>query len=114
MVTKEQILNGIIVYIDKEVIPHLSTAGKWYVGTMVTLLSSRYNHFYEEMVDNSFIKSLGIVDDRGMVDLDLLVVSLMENAEKYGKLQINVPVIGTMTFSSDDVSLLEKYILGGV
>lgn len=113
MTSKEQLKNGILTYVDREVIPHLPTAGKWGMGTVIILATSNYEQIYESLLENTIIKSLGVFDESGSVDTDRLAIALKKSAEKYGKLVISVPVIGTMSFSAQDVDKLYAYINGG-
>lgn len=114
MISREQLLNGIISYIDNEIIPQLPTIGKWGIGTLVTLSATRYNEIYNALIVNPLIKSLGIVDDNGSVDFDNVATALKKSADKYGKLIIELPVIGTLAFTADDIDKLSIYVIGGV
>lgn len=106
-VTREQIANGINAYVDAMVIPQLPTAGKWIVGTAVGLSMSNIDSY----INSSAFSMLGIVNDQGLVDIDKLAEAVKQNAVKYGKLQLSFPYVGTMTFCSDDIDDLRRYIV---
>lgn len=113
MVNKECFMNGILKYIDQEVIPELPTTGKWGIGTMVLLASDQYSHLLEELMTNSIIKSIGIIDSDGNIDIERLSNALKKSADKYGKMTLSIPVVGNLTFTANDVEKLKHYINGG-
>lgn len=113
MVNKEQILNGILSYIDSEIMPSLPTAGKWEMGTLILLGSAKYDDIFKQVVSNPFLQSLDIVSSDGRIDIETLAYALKKSAEKYGGLEISMPLIGTMRFSADDVEKIKRHIIGG-
>lgn len=114
MITKEQFVNGLITYLDREVIPQLPTSGKWYVGTVAFLATTKTDIIFSQLQNTPMVKMLGIIDQEGLIDVDALATALKQSAEKYGKLQIIFPILGTMTFSSTDVDKLRTYMTGGM
>lgn len=112
MVTKNQVMTGLINYIDNEVIEHLEVGGKWLLGAGVILLSKNIEQSIDTISKNDFLVQLGIVNSDGDFDVEKLSSCFQESAQKYGKLEINLPIIGEMRFSADDIRLLEKYMRG--
>lgn len=113
MVSKERFINGLLTYIDEEVIPSLPQSGRWGLGTLIVLMASRANGLYDSLVTNDFIKSLGIVGDGGTIDENRLADAISQSATKYGKLTLNVPMLGVLTFSADDVEKAKQIIQRG-
>lgn len=112
MYTAEQVLNGIIKYADNEVLSKLDTKGKIFLGTGITIAMQNASTILKQIPQNDIVKMLGIVDDGGQYDVDLVATHLKENAKKYGKIQFNIPVVGTLTFTPEDVDKLKDYIEG--
>lgn len=110
MVNKEELVNGILRYIDDEVIPHLPTGGKWVLGSLVFLITERSNVLLEQLLSNELIKTLNIVDSNSMIDADRLIQALKKSANKYGKLVVTIPIVGTMSFTESDVDTLRLYL----
>ena len=109
-VTKEQVASGLIRYVDSYVIPVLPTSGKWVVGTALALVD--VNNLYASLEQNAFVKSLDVLHD-GLLNVDRLAQAAKLSAEKYGNLQIQVPLVGSMTFTKDDIDKLKNCICGG-
>lgn len=113
MVTKEQFINGILVYAEKEVIPALPTIGKWGIGAGIILAKNQADTIITNLANNNIVKTLGVVNDSGEIDVERLAYALKQSAEQYGNVQINVPVVGTLTFTSSDIEKLKHYIVRG-
>lgn len=107
----EQIVNGIMRYADNEVMPKLPTAGKWVFGTAINLANNKVNNLIEGLQTNAIAKMLDIVDDNGNIDADALFQALKESADRYGVISIEVPLIGSMTFSTSDIDSIRGYIV---
>lgn len=59
------------------------------------------------------IGALGIVDSRGMVDVEGLADDLRNEIRRKGKLVIKIPLLGTFTFTESDVDTLYGIIVEG-
>jgi len=112
-VSAEQIINGITQYADGEVIAKLPTMGKWMLGAGIGVASNKINDIVHNLNDNTIIKMMGIIDESGMYDLDLVAESLKQSAQKYGKMTIEVPLIGKLSFNDSDIDTLRAYIERG-
>ena len=112
MVSIDKIEKGIANYLDEELMPQLQSNGieKVIVGTAASLFIRKSGTIIEGYKDNKLVKMLGIMDDDGNVDVDVLVEELKKNISKEG-IKIDVPVIGTLTFHKDDVDKLYDYIM---
>lgn len=112
MVSKTQFINGVIDYIDNEMMPHLPTSGKWSMGAMVILAKNRSENMLDSLVANPLFETLGVVKDE-KIDIDLLTDALKESASKYGKLTLNIPTVGVLSFTSSDVESIKSFIKNG-
>lgn len=108
--TADQVIQGIINYADAEVINKLPTSGKWIVGTAIGLATTKTTSVIDTLRNNTLVTMLGIVDDNGNIDVDTLISSMRVSAEKYGKITVDVPLVGKLTFSASDVDTLRNYI----
>lgn len=106
----DTVVQGIINYADNEIMNKLPTSGKWIVGTVIGLGSGKIANIIEELKGNRMVRMLEIVDDSGDIDVDALASAMHNAAERYGKLTLDVPMIGQMSFSSADIDELRRYI----
>lgn len=100
-------------YADNEVINNLPTIGKWLMGTGIGITTAKIDDVVKALNHNAMAKKIGIIDDDGLFDLDLIAENLKKSANRYGKMTIQVPLVGQLTFSEEDVDTLCKYIERG-
>lgn len=106
----EQVVRGLISYADNEVMAKLPVSGKWIMGTAVGLAANKTSNIIDTLKNNTVVNMLGIMDENGNMDVDALINAMREAADKYGKLTVQVPMIGSLTFSSADIDKLRSYI----
>lgn len=112
MVSVDKIERGVADYLDEELMPQFQGNGleKVIIGTAASLLIRKSGTIVESYKDNKLVRMLGIMDENGNVDVDILAEELKKNISKDG-VKVDVPVIGTLTFHKDDVDKLHNYII---
>lgn len=112
MVPVNKIEQGLASYLDAELMPSLPSSGiqKVLVGTAMSIMIKKSSTIVEELKSNSFVKMLGIIDDRGNVDIETLRTELKKNMPEDG-VKIEIPVVGVMTFTKDDIDTLYDHIM---
>lgn len=112
MVTVDKIEQGVANYLDAELMPQFqgNSVEKVIVGTVASLLIRRTGTIIEGYKDNKLVKMLGIIDDNGAIDADILAEEVKKNIPKEG-IKIDVPILGLLTFHKDDVDKLYDYIM---
>lgn len=112
MVSVKQIENGVASFLDMELMPNLPQNGiqKVMAGTAISLIIKRSGNIVREFTNNSFIKMLGIMDEEGNMDIDILRSELKANMPELG-VTMDLPLIGTLTFHKQDVDTLYNHIV---
>lgn len=110
MYSKDDVITGIIRYADNEVLPRMDLRGKIVLGSMISYASIKADQIIGYATKNELIKTLGIVDEIGQIDVDGIINSLTPNIEKYGGVVINIPMAGEIRLSSSDIVTLHRYI----
>lgn len=106
----EQVIRGLIQYADNEVMSKLPMSGKWIAGTAISLATNKTANIINALRDNTIVNMLGLIDEENNIDVDALINAMKSAADKYGKLTVNIPMMGSMTFSSSDIDRLRTYI----
>lgn len=111
MVTIAQIQKGVAAYLDNEVMPQLPSNGfeKVLAGTAMSLAIRKSGAIIEGYKDNKAVQMLGIMDETGNVDVDVLMEELKKNIPIDG-VRVDIPLIGGLTFHKDDVDKFRGYI----
>lgn len=112
-VDSTKLINGLVNYTDQEVINNLPTVGKWLVGAGVGITTSKIDGIVNALNENPMAKMMGIIDEDGMFDIDLIIDNLKQSANRYGKMTVQVPLVGRLTFSESDIDTLRGYIERG-
>lgn len=114
MVSVNKIEHGIANYLDAELMPRFQGNGveRVIVGTVASLVIRKSGAIVNSYKDNDLVKMLGIMDNDGNIDIDVLAEELKNNITKDG-VKVNIPVIGTITFHKEDVTKLYDYIMEG-
>lgn len=114
MVSVNQIEQGIASFLDTEFMPNLPQNGiqKVMAGTAISLIIKRSGNIVREFTNNSFVKMLGIMDEEGNMDIDILRSELKANMPETGVV-MDLPMIGTLTFHKGDVDTLYNHIIRG-
>lgn len=114
MITLDELRNGVVTYIDNELMPMLPQSGleKVVVGTAIGLIIKKNFSKIETFKNHPIVKLTGVMDEEGKIDLDTLAAEVKNNMPETG-ISIEAPMIGKMTFKSEDIDKLQQYIKGG-
>ena len=112
-VSGDQLIRGVINYADNEVINNLPVSGKWVMGTGIGIATAKAQSIVAALQQHPVARAMGIVDDDGMIDLDLVAKCMKDSASRYGKMTLQVPLVGRLTFSDQDIDALRGYIERG-
>ena len=109
-VTADQMAEGLARYIDGELVPKAPGLRKWmlgmaggYAGKMVL---DKVNQ------NRALLESIGIMTPDGTIDMDRLYTQMRAVADNSGPVTEHIPMMGDITFSSDDIDKLYHYITG--
>ena len=116
MVTKQQIINGVIQYVRNEVIDKITDRPlKMLLATGVSILEVNPS-IADPIFSNSFVSGL---EKDGSYDLDGICKILEKTMKTYGDFPVIIPAIKfispaekELTFGIGDIQKLKKYIGG--
>jgi hypothetical protein len=113
MVHSTSIIPGLSKFIDNIVLSQFSpTSPKRIIaaGGMALALKNM-DSIMNSLLHNPMIKSLNVVGEGNMVDLDTLRNIYKEQISKAGVMRISFPIIGDIDFTASDVDELYNYIM---
>lgn len=109
----ERILNGIVRYLNCEVFGKMNEWQEMFARIAVSRLIANPDALKRAVIDNAFIKTFGIIDADGNIDVNGLLQDMRTHISQKGKLTISLPMFGTFTFGVEDVDKLYNMIVGG-
>lgn len=110
--TVENIEKGIANYLDHEFLDQYNadSVRKTFIGVGISLYFRKKSQEIKAMLLGDMGKNMGIVDENGLIDIELLKDTFKSQISENGIVYEN-PYIGSITFTKDDVDVLYKYIV---
>lgn len=110
MATMQQVKNGLVKYIDTDVLPHLSGVKKLGLGVYTALAADNLVGLMEKYKDHPAVAVLNVIDAQEDVDIDKLYQALSPMFDSGAKQTIHIPLIGDMTVDRTDLEKLYRYM----
>lgn len=109
MVRIQSVQNGILKFIDSELLPKMQGWKKWTFGAVASLWLSNLPNVFQRIKGNAFVGTLGIIDESDMINIEKLYTEVYKQAER-GPVTFDIPVIGQLTLDKTDVEKIYAYI----
>ena len=109
----EKVLNGILKYINQEVMVGMNDWQEMLARIAISRMIGDSHKLKETLASNGYVRTFGIMDRDGNVDVDGLMHDIREQIERKGKVSFEIPLMGKFTFTPDDVDRLHEKILEG-
>lgn len=111
MVTIEQVQNGVLKFIDTEVIARLSAVEKLVVGGGAGLIAAKLPAVLNGYADNKMFSALGLYDaEHGEIDIDALYNAIKPYIGA-DPIPVKIPFVGiTLKLTQREIDMLYKYI----
>ena len=106
----ERVIDGIAKYIDSEIYSGMNDLQEIAARVVVGRVLQNKEHIKKSLVNNGIIKTFGVIDDEGMVELEGFAKDLKNEISKKGKITISIPLFGKLTFHPNDVNTIYKNI----
>ena len=110
MVKFENVITGLINYANDQLIPNMNTLQE--IGFRIVLgeLYDRRNELYKIYEKNGLLRTLGLFNDSGEMDIERLLSRLKMELQRKEKLEVVVPMYGKFVFTPEDVDMIYDYI----
>lgn len=106
MVSIDRFKQGAAAFIEEELVSKLPGWKKWVFGSAAAIFLQKADTFIEHPI----VTSMGLVKD-GMVDIDTVYREMKKRATE--PISIDIPGLGGITMSSNDLDLLYRKITEG-
>jgi hypothetical protein len=112
--TFEKVIDGTIEYIGEEMLSNMNDVQEFAARILISRVLNNQERIKDALVNNGFIRTFGIIDSEGNVDVEGLAHDIKREISRKEKITLSVPMFGKMTFHPGDVDALYKKITGGV
>jgi hypothetical protein len=106
----EKVVESTAKWIAEKVYPKMNDLQEFVARMFVGRVLENEEKIKETLASNGMLRTFGFIDDEGMVDVDVLFGDIRREIERKGKLVINIPWIGKLTFTPEDVDELHNCI----
>ena len=108
----KKVINGLSKYMDAEIYSGMNDLQEMAARVLVGRLLVNEDNLKETLVNNGYLRTFGIIDGEGMVEVDDLVKDIKRELTKKGKVSLSIPMFGKLTFKPSDVDVMYKHITG--
>lgn len=108
----EKVIDGMVTYINDEMFMGMNDWQEMTARILVARVVNNQEVVKKALIDNGFIRTFGIIDSEGMVDVCGLANDIKQEIVKKGKMTFTVPMFGKISFLPSDVDKLYKNITG--
>lgn len=117
MVTKKELLTGVIRYVKNEVIPHVSDRGLKMVLSAILYAVDAKPDILDPFLNNAIVSAILQSENGLMYDTTVIFDVLGNLAKEYGGIPIVIPPVKfitatetMLTFKEGDIEELKKYV----
>lgn len=104
------VINGLVKYIDDTMLPAFSDEQQT-LYLIACEMATQYPETVLNLVNSNFAVRVFLSPDKeGNIDIDRAVKILKSTAQRKGKLTMNVPRFGAMSFTAEDFDEILRYI----
>ena len=113
MVSFEQILDGLAKYMNKYFYSNLNDWQEIVARLAVGRILGNET-LKQSLMANPFVRTFAVFDSEGNVELEPIMRDLRKEIERKGKMTVEIPMFGKISFTGEDVTELYREITGGV
>ena len=111
MMEFERVIDGILRYINSELLTGMNDWQEMIARIAISRMIGDTSKLKETMVGNAYVRTFGIMDKDGNVDVEGLIKDIRKQIERKGKISLDIPLMGRFTFHPEDVDRLHEKIL---
>lgn len=112
MVPISRVKNGIVKYLDAEVINKLPGWKSWVFGAGAIIMLSKIDTVIAQIKEHPLVKTMGVIEG-DMVDVETLYAAFEKQAQTVGAVDISIPMIGELRMGASDIDRLYNMIMEG-
>lgn len=113
MIKFDNVITGLINYANENLLPGMNDLQEIGARLILAEIYERREVLKAELIKNGVVKTFGIMDSDGDLDIERLMNRLKTEIQNKGKLEISVPMYGKFIFKPEDIDMIYEYISKG-
>ena len=114
MVSFNQVLDGLTRYLNKNFYSNLNDFQEVIARIAVGRIIGNPESLKQSLQANGIVRTFAIMDSDGNVDLEPIMRDLKREIERKGKLSVEIPMFGKISFLPQDIDEIYREITGGM
>ena len=114
MVSFNQVLDGLARYLNKNFYSNLNDFQEVIARIAVGRIIGNPESLKQSLSANGIVRTFAIMDSDGNVDLEPIMRDLKREIERKGKLSVEIPMFGKISFLPQDIDEIYQEITGGM
>jgi hypothetical protein len=114
MVSFEQILDGLARYMNKYFYSNLNDWQEIVARLAVGRIIGNPETLKQSLAANGIVRTFAVMDSEGNVELEPLMRDLRKEIERKGKMTVEIPMFGKISFLPQDIDEIYREITGGM
>jgi hypothetical protein len=114
MVSFNQVLDGLTRYLNKNFYANLNDWQEVIARIAVGRIIGNPESLKQSLSANGIVRTFAIMDSDGNVDLEPIMRDLKREIERKGKLSVEIPMFGKISFLPQDIDEIYREITGGM
>ncbi len=110
----ERVIEGLSKYISDELYPDMNDWQEFMARVVVGRILNNQDQIRDIISSNGFIRTFGIIDKDGNVDVETLAEDIKREISRKEKITLEIPMFGKITFRPSDIDVIHKKIAGEV
>lgn len=112
MVSFDRVVDGFVRYLNNNIYNNMNDWQEIVARIAIGRIATNPEGVKNALLSNGIVRTFGIMDSEGNVDIENLARELKAEIERKGKMCIEIPMLGRFTFHANDVDSLYREITG--
>lgn len=114
MVEFNRVVDGLARYLNNNFYSNLNDWQEVFARIAVGRIIGNPEALKQSLMANGIVRTFAVMDSEGNVDLENLARDLKREIERKGKISVEVPMFGKMSFVASDIDEIYREITGGI
>ena len=114
MVSFNHVLDGLTRYLNKNFYANLNDWQEIVARLAIGRITENAETLKQSLQANPFVRTFAIFDSEGNVELEPIMRDLKREIERKGKLSVEIPMFGKISFLPQDIDEIYREITGGM
>ena len=114
MVEFNRVIDGLLRYLNNNLFAKMNDWQEVVARIAVGRIIGNPESLKQSLMANGIVRTFAVMDSEGNVDLEPIMRDLKREIDRKGKLTVEIPMFGKMSFTAADVDEIYREITGGI